>query len=354
MPIRDDFKEIAEIIRATAKDCGLEYVPGDLSKKPGSVMRQILLEISRAAVVVADITGHNPNVFYELGIAHQIKRPERVVIITQQIDDKKAFDIHQYQQLVYTHNTDGRDKLRKELPELIKEALKASNYHETWNIIRGTLPRTNLIISDLKRLINTSSSKKLKNTTIRIVATLSSISISDHEPSDYTLGVDYHKALILERNTLIKALLKGVRLKIILTPPHRFAKSMLPDRLSMRYKRLIGLLEGKSEIETSSLTPEDDLKAIKQCDIVLTPVSTPNFFIIGDEVAYEGMKRTGSGGFDITHCETSTEGMEDIIKKFDKFFKESHDEMISTHPPDGRLVEQLKKFYAEAMSYAKM
>jgi hypothetical protein len=140
----------------------------------------------------------------------------------------------------------------------------------------------------------------------------------------------------------------------VLNPPHRFAKSMVPERLSLRYQRLIGLLEGKSDIENDPLRAMNDLIAIKQCKIALSPVAMPNLFIIGNEVAYEGMKRTGSGGFDMTHCETSPEELNDIIKKFDKFFKESHDEMISTHPPDGCLLEQLKKFYNEAMAYAKL
>src|SRR5213594_962372 len=108
MPFGDGFKNIDKIIRAAAKKCGLEYIRGDLSDKPGSVLPQILHEIERAAVVVADITGHNPNVFYELGIAHQIKGPERVVLITQTVDGKKAYDVHQFRQLVYAHNEPGR------------------------------------------------------------------------------------------------------------------------------------------------------------------------------------------------------------------------------------------------------
>ena len=142
MPFSNDFKDIEDIICASAKQSGLEYVRGDLSDKPGSIMPQILHEIRRASVVVADITGHNPNVFYELGIAHQIKGPERVVIITQAVDGKKAYDVHQYRQLVYEHNAQGRKRLRSELSELIHKASESSADQEFWNVIRGRLPRT--------------------------------------------------------------------------------------------------------------------------------------------------------------------------------------------------------------------
>lgn len=198
MPFGDDFKDFDRIIRASATKCGLESVHGDLSDKPGSIMPQILHEIRPAAVVVADITGHNPNVFYELGIAHQIKGPERVVIITPALDGKRAYDVHQFRQLIYTHNTAGRMKLRKELPEPLAKASESSADQEFWNIIRGRLPRTRMLVRDLQRLIDHAGSKILKGTTIRIAAGLSSIAISDQDPADPELGIEYRNALLAE------------------------------------------------------------------------------------------------------------------------------------------------------------
>ena len=351
MQFNDHFSHIEKIISAAVDECKMKYKRGDLIKKSGTVMPQIVHEIKQAAVVVADITGYNPNVLYELGIAHQIMGQERVVIITQKVKGKPAFDINQYRQFVYSDDEAGLEKLRKELVELINEASKAT-YHETWSIIRGNLPRTNFIIGDLERLLN--SPDQLKGITIRIAASLSSISISDHEASNTELRADYHEALIKERNLLIEILAKGAKLKAVLNPPHRFAKSMVPERLSMRYRRLIGLLDGNSDIENDPLRSAYDLIAIKQCEIALSPVPMPNLFIIGNEVAYEGVKRTGAGGFDMTHCETSPEELNDIIKKFDKFFQESNNEMNSKHPPDGHLIEQLRKFYNDAIAYANM
>jgi hypothetical protein len=75
MPFDKSFDEIEKIIHAVALECGLEHVRGDRRNQPGSIMPQIVKDIKRATVVVADITGNNPNVFYELGIAHQIKGP---------------------------------------------------------------------------------------------------------------------------------------------------------------------------------------------------------------------------------------------------------------------------------------
>src|SRR5439155_1793404 len=109
-----------------------------------SIMPQVLYEIRRADVVVADITGHNPNVFYELGIAHQIRGPERVVLLTQAVDGKKAYDVHQFRQLEYAHTRAGLEQLRQQLPVRLRKAMDASADEEVWNVIRGRLPRTRI------------------------------------------------------------------------------------------------------------------------------------------------------------------------------------------------------------------
>src|SRR5205807_5884923 len=51
------------------------------------IMEGVLQEIARAEVVIADLTGRNPNVFYELGIAHMLKDADRVLLLTQRLED---------------------------------------------------------------------------------------------------------------------------------------------------------------------------------------------------------------------------------------------------------------------------
>lgn len=92
---------------------------------------------------------------------------------------------------------------------------------------------------------------------------------------------------------------------------------------------------------------------MKQCEFVLSPVYMPNRFIIGDLVAYEGIKLSGRDGYEATHGETSPEGVNDQVRQFDRFFANSRRDMIATHPPDGRLVMQLESFYKEAVKLWK-
>jgi hypothetical protein len=76
MPFGESFRDIDRIISEAAKHVNFEYVRGDLSKRPGSILTQIIQEIKHSDIVVADTTGNNPNVFYELGIEPQILRPD--------------------------------------------------------------------------------------------------------------------------------------------------------------------------------------------------------------------------------------------------------------------------------------
>ena len=42
--------------------------------------------------------------------------------------------------------------------------------------------------------------------------------------------------------------------------------------------------------------------------------------------------------------------LRELIQQFDRLFDDSRSEMSRTHPPDGRLAEQLRGFYDEAMA----
>ena len=49
------------------------------------ILERVFNQISKADVIVADMTGRNPNVFYEAGYAHALNKV--VVLVTQKTDD---------------------------------------------------------------------------------------------------------------------------------------------------------------------------------------------------------------------------------------------------------------------------
>ena len=69
MPFQEEFLELYGMIKEKLKD---EYEfsnAGDLDNKR-SILQDIVVGIGNADVIIADVTGLNPNVFYELGLCH--------------------------------------------------------------------------------------------------------------------------------------------------------------------------------------------------------------------------------------------------------------------------------------------
>jgi hypothetical protein len=348
MPFKNAFDDVFEVIEKAATCVGLTPKRSDLQPGPGNIMQQVLRGISLADVVVADITDHNPNVFYELAWAHQVKGPDRVVILAQS-SDPRVFDIGQFRHLHYTNNALGRELLARDLPTALNEALSATAEQEFSRVVRGRLQRTRLITKDLRRLTTDGErARDLSSIRIRVVAGLSSLAISDKEPLDSSGDPTYVEALRQERDALRSALLGGARLEAVLNPPRRFMPSMQPARLRIRYERLLGLLGGESDMSDPSAA-SDDVAAMARCEFVLSPVPMPNLFIIGNDVAYEGIKRGGSGGFEATVCETDPASVATMIRDFDHLFSESRAEMRRIWPPDGQLRQQLRRYYEEAL-----
>jgi hypothetical protein len=101
MPFRERLESVYTAIEAALGVDELRFRCYRAKEEPrgGFIMEQVLQELKDAEVVIADLTTRNPNVFYELGIAHTLKNRERVVLISQ---TKVPFDVSSYRHLKYT------------------------------------------------------------------------------------------------------------------------------------------------------------------------------------------------------------------------------------------------------------
>lgn len=110
----------SEIYVQACKDAGLEPIRADGLFTTGSVMEQIWEQIKRAKVLLAELSGKNPNVFYELGLAHAVRKP--VVFVTSSLDDV-PFDLRHLRVVVYDVRNPGWDlKLRQDITNYLKNA----------------------------------------------------------------------------------------------------------------------------------------------------------------------------------------------------------------------------------------
>lgn len=107
-PVYEDF------IRPTLDNLGFDVSRADDLLNQRNILRDILSSIASADLLVADLTDSNPNVYYELGLAHALRK--LVVLLGQDIDEI-PFDIRSYRLILYDTHFAKIEDARKELEE---------------------------------------------------------------------------------------------------------------------------------------------------------------------------------------------------------------------------------------------
>lgn len=92
---------------------------------------KILNEIFSSRFIIADLTHNNPNVFYELGIAHSFKDPSNIILIKQK-NEKCPFDISYLRYIEYSPN--NLKYLIAQIKNHINSNKYLSNFYEMLNI----------------------------------------------------------------------------------------------------------------------------------------------------------------------------------------------------------------------------
>lgn len=124
MPFNEDFDDIYKLgIKEAAKEVGAYAERVDEQIFTEGILERIFNQISKADVIVADMTGRNPNVFYEVGYAHALGKI--VLLLTQKADDI-PFDLKHKQHIIYGNNGSKIQSLRKELNPKLNWAINES------------------------------------------------------------------------------------------------------------------------------------------------------------------------------------------------------------------------------------
>jgi nucleoside 2-deoxyribosyltransferase len=85
MPFSDAFDDIYKVgIKPACENAGAYCERIDEQIFTESILIRIFNEINKADLIVSDMTGRNPNVFYETGYAHALNK--KVILLTQTAD----------------------------------------------------------------------------------------------------------------------------------------------------------------------------------------------------------------------------------------------------------------------------
>jgi len=93
------------------KEAGLMSKRADDLYRPSSIVHDIWQYTKECEIVLADLTGKNPNVLYELGLAHAIGKP--VVLIVEKMEDI-PYDLRALRIIEYDKNAYNWGELLKE------------------------------------------------------------------------------------------------------------------------------------------------------------------------------------------------------------------------------------------------
>jgi hypothetical protein len=118
MPFSQEWS--ADVHRIVARACeaaGVRPMRGDDLFTPTDILEDIWQSINAADFVTADITGRNPNVLYELGIAHTLAKP--VLILSRDAVDI-PIDLATRRVILYGQKADA---WREDLARMISEAI---------------------------------------------------------------------------------------------------------------------------------------------------------------------------------------------------------------------------------------
>jgi hypothetical protein len=120
LPIGDHYSKIYE---PAIRKAGLRAVRADNEIfGTGKIMEQVWSGIKSAKVLVAELTKRNPNVFYELGLAHALQKP---VVLISSNDEDVPFDLKHIRVIYYDVNDPfWGTKLLDKVAENILSALK--------------------------------------------------------------------------------------------------------------------------------------------------------------------------------------------------------------------------------------
>lgn len=115
-PFLNAEKDTFNTIQKACNSIGFRAIKGDEEYIKGDVFSYILQNILKSRIVIANINGRNPNVFYELGIAQAIGKP--TILVSENLNEI-PFDLQSQNIILYkTH-----DELFNKLSSMLKKSL---------------------------------------------------------------------------------------------------------------------------------------------------------------------------------------------------------------------------------------
>jgi hypothetical protein len=122
VPFNRNYEGVYEEIKSVCQEHHIQCYRGDEDLIKGDIFRHILKMISQSSLIIAVIDGRNPNVFYELGLAHGVGK---TTILVSKNADKIPFDVKSKFIVFYNSTNDLHQQLSVELKKYLNDSSAA-------------------------------------------------------------------------------------------------------------------------------------------------------------------------------------------------------------------------------------
>lgn len=116
MQFTDEFDVLyRDVIRPVCESYGYKVVRGDDFYTSSQIMEDVTRSIRSAALIIANVTPDNANVFYEVGFAHAIGKP--TILLSDRRRERLPFDISGFRTLFYDNTIGGKGAVETRLKQ---------------------------------------------------------------------------------------------------------------------------------------------------------------------------------------------------------------------------------------------
>ena len=108
-----------DVIKPVVEDFGFSCIRADEFYTTSPILKDIIENIETSKAIIAEITPDNPNVFYEIGYSHAIKKP--TILLCDHKREKLPFDISSFRTLFYENSIGGKRKVEESLIKYLEQ-----------------------------------------------------------------------------------------------------------------------------------------------------------------------------------------------------------------------------------------
>src|SRR5258706_704714 len=127
MPLAADFADVYRFgIKEACVEAGAYCERVDEQIFTERILDRIYNQISKADIIISDMSNRNPNVFYETGYAHALDK--QVIHLTQKVEDI-PFDLTHFPHIIYEPNSISvlKEEIKKRVTWLIQTPRNSLN-----------------------------------------------------------------------------------------------------------------------------------------------------------------------------------------------------------------------------------